>query len=126
MLKMTIVKGLYISFVAGMKRYISILLLTVFAIAVLPAPALHEWFADHTDAAENHCRFYHKDLGCHIEKQQEHCDLFKTQTPLYDAAKVQPDLGLFCIVEHAYHSGPVSCLRFSPAHHLPSRAPPVA
>jgi hypothetical protein len=108
------------------KKHISFLLLAVFSLVVLPAPALHEWFSDHTDAADNHCRLYHKDLGCHVEEQQNHCDLFKTNTPLYDAVKVSTEFSIRVYVTIDHLPGKVISLAFSPSPRVPARAPPVA
>ena len=110
---------------AKLKRNISLLLLAIIAFATMPAPLLHDLLADHTDAAENHCRYYHKDLGCHVEEQQEHCHVFKTQTPLYDAVKVAPELKLFENKAPAYIIASLNAVPFSAPLGLPARGPPA-
>jgi len=109
-----------------LKKQISLFLLLVFGLASFPAPVLHDLLADHTDAADNHCRYYHKDLGRHIEEQQEHCDVFKTNTPLYDALKVQNDIKLYVCVISAYTGSEIAPLYATKPLNLPSRAPPTA
>ena len=98
----------------------------VFGLASFPAPVLHDIFADHTDAANNHCQYYHKDLGCHIEEQQEHCDVFKANTPLYDALKVCQDFRVYVSVVSLYKGEEISPLYATKPLNLPSRAPPTA
>jgi hypothetical protein len=108
------------------KRYIAALLLLVMGFTVIPAHVFHELFADHTDAAENHCNFYHKDLGRHVEEQQNHCDVFKANTPVYDAVTLTADLTRYQTTSTQYESHEVSTLRLSAALNIPARAPPVA
>jgi hypothetical protein len=108
------------------QRYISSFLLSVFLLVILPTPFLHDIFADHTDEKDNYCHFYHRDLGKHIEQQEYHCDLFKTQTPLYDAVKTNFDFSSPFSLITEYRAGAIS----TPCHSLfcilPARAPPVA
>lgn len=112
--------------VGRIKKHISIFLLAVFSLVVIPAPFLHELFADHQDAADNHCRYYHKDLGRHVEQQENHCDIFKADTPIYDALKIEHDLTRTLTLVSVYISGTVSSFLFSLTPHLPARAPPIA
>jgi hypothetical protein len=92
----------------------------------VPAPIVHDLFASHTDAAENHCRYYHKDLGCHLEEQQEHCDLFKTNTPLYDALAVGHVISLYVTCGADYKSIRPCPVSWRQLRNLPARAPPTA
>src|ERR1700752_2757894 len=108
------------------KKHIACFLLLVFTLGVIPAPLLHHAFANHIDAADNHCNYYHKDLGRHVEEQQNHCDVFKTQTPLYDALKVQQNFNNSLTLILEYKIGEVFPYSFSSPLNLPSRAPPVA
>jgi len=108
------------------RKALAAFLLTVFSVVALPAPVLHELFANHTDVADNHCRYYHKDLGRHVEEQQTHCDIFKTNTPLYDAVNITHDLTGYVTVVTSYRSGALTALPLSSPIHLPARAPPVA
>jgi hypothetical protein len=109
-----------------LKKHIAGFLLLVFTLGVIPAPLFHDLFADHTDEAENHCHYYHKDLGRHIEQQQSHCDVFKANTPLYDALKVDQDLTPDLILISPYKTGETSVYFFSTPLDLPARAPPIA
>ncbi len=108
------------------KKHIAFFLLGVFTLAIVPAPFLHHIFANHTDVADNHCKYYHKDLGRHIEEQQNHCDVFKADTPLYDALKVTHDLKLSVIVISEYKASEVFSYSFAKSFRLPSRASPLA
>jgi len=108
------------------KKYTAIFLLAIFGFAMLPTSLLHEFFADHTDAADNHCHFYHKDLGRHVEEKETHCDAFKANTPLYDALKIEHDFSLSVTFVSEYKASAVSAYSFSTPLHLPARAPPVA
>jgi len=100
--------------------------LAVFSLAVIPAPLLHELFAAHTDVADNHCKFYHKGLGRHIEEKQNHCDIFKADTPVYDALKVSSEFSLSLIVISEYKSSEIFSYSFAKSLRLPARAPPVS
>lgn len=108
------------------KKHISCFLLLVFTLAVIPAPLLHQLFANHTDAVDNHCNYYHKDLGTHFEEQQNHCDVFKTLTPLYDAVKVSQDFTLSLLLISEYKSSEIFSYSLAKSIQLPSRAPPLA
>ncbi|MGZ4027701.1 MAG: hypothetical protein ACXVP6_02330 [Bacteroidia bacterium] len=101
-------------------------MLSVFILAVIPAPLFHEVFANHTDVAENHCRFYHKDLGTHLEEQQDHCDVFKANTTLYDAVKFNPVLSSPLTLISSYKQGIRVSYTTSRSIKLPARAPPVS
>lgn len=101
-------------------------LILVMGFISLPAPLLHAFFADHTDAVDNHCRYYHKDLGCHVEEQQDHCDIFRTHTPLYDAVKINYDLQVYETAVSIYKACEISAFSFGVPLNLPARAPPVA
>jgi hypothetical protein len=110
----------------GFKKYISCFLLAVFAMIAVPSSLFHEIFANHTDIADNHCRYYHKGLGRHIEEQQNHCDIFKADTPVYDAVKILHEFNLALIVISEYKSGEVFSYSLAKSLRLPSRAPPLA
>jgi hypothetical protein len=117
---------LYICCVPKFRKHIAAFLLSVFCLGILPAPLLHDILSNHTDAADNHCQYYHKALGTHVEEKQEHCPVFHPQTPLYDAVTVKQELNptFFLISEHKlciaeiYFSSSLSL--------LPARAPPVS
>lgn len=111
---------------AKLKRNISILLLAIIGFATMPAHLLHDLLANHTDASENHCRYYHKDLGCHVEEQQEHCHVFKTQTPLYDVLKLAPEIKLYQSKSAGYLSAALHATPFSAPLSIPARAPPIS
>lgn len=108
------------------KRHIACFLLAVFSLVAIPAPLLHEIFANHMDVADNHCHFYHKGLGKHIEEKQNHCDIFKADTPVYHALKVEHDFQLSLIVISEYKTSEVSPCSFVKILRLPARAPPLA
>ena len=109
----------------SLRTYIASVLLLVFSFANLPASVFHQLFANHTDLEDNYCTYYHKDIGTHIEPQQTHCDLFKADTPLYDAIKIQVDLPVYCSIISIYQHTPLSA--YCNAHSLlnSSRAPPA-
>jgi hypothetical protein len=108
------------------RKALAAFLLAVFSVVALPAPVLHELFANHTDVADNHCRYYHKDLGRHIEEQQTHCDIFKANTPLYDAVTVSQEFTFYTTVITYYKAAQPAALSLSAPLHLPARAPPAA
>ncbi|HWY38466.1 MAG TPA: hypothetical protein VNY73_07895 [Bacteroidia bacterium] len=108
-----------------LQKHIAVFLLSVFSLAVIPAPLFHHLFANHTDTADNHCQFYHKALGKHIEEQQNHCDVFKTHTPLYDAVKVTSIAGPSYTVITVCKTLKTSSYSFFVRYNLPARAPPA-
>ena len=108
------------------KKHIAILLLLVFSLVALPPSLWHSAFANHTDTTDNYCDYYHKDLGTHIESSHTSCDIFKTNTPVYDALKVLNAASVFRVVISQYKE--VSILTYSHNSNisLPARAPPIA
>jgi len=67
------------------KKHIAFFLLLVFSWVLLPASLVHEVFADHVDTD---CHFDHYASGSQVESIHTHCDIFKTNTPLYDIPKL--------------------------------------
>ncbi len=103
------------------KKHIAFILLLVFSWVLMPASLVHEVFADHVDTD---CHFDHS-TATSIEATHTHCDVFKTNTPLYDIPQLtvcnapQPVLisELLAKFENSYFhlTGLI----------LPTRAPPV-
>lgn len=108
------------------KKHISIFLLLVFSLVALPPSVLHNAFANHTDTADNYCDYFHKDLGTHIESTHTSCDIFKTNTPVYDALTVALTVSVFRIVISQYKISEVSSVSYTSKINLPARAPPIA
>ena len=104
---------LYICPVEKVKRHIAIFLLAVFSIAMAPPSLWHKAFAN-------------KDLGTHIESSHTSCDIFKTNTPVYDALKVLNTLSTFRVVISQYKIDEVSSTSYTTKISLPARAPPIA
>jgi hypothetical protein len=67
------------------KKYTALFLLLVFAWALLPGPLLHEFFADHHDTA---CELQHDSSTAQVEATHTHCDIFTTNSPVYDAPRL--------------------------------------
>ncbi len=109
-----------------MKKYIAIFLLLVFSLVALPPSVLHSAFANHTDTADNYCDYFHKDLGTHVESSHTSCDIFKTNTPVYNALEVLHTLSVFRVVISQYKIVAVFSTSYSPKISLPARAPPIA
>ena len=109
-----------------MKKYIAGFLLLVFSLVALPPSVLHNAFANHTDTADNYCDFYHKDLGTHIESSHTSCDIFKTNTPVYDALTVAHTVSVFRVVISQHKITEVSSASRTSKISLPARAPPIA
>ena len=108
------------------KKHIAILLLLALSLVALPPSLWHSAFANHTDTADNYCDYYHKDIGTHIESSHTSCDIFKTNTPVYDALKVLNAVSIFRVVISQYKDVKVlTNSRYSNIS-LPARAPPVA
>gem|GEM_PF-1216313 len=112
--------------VQKIKKHISIFLLLVFSLVALPPSVLHNAFANHTDTADNYCDYFHKDLGTHIESTHTSCDIFKTNTPVYDALTVALTVSVFRIVISQYKISEVSSVSYTSKINLPARAPPIA
>jgi hypothetical protein len=64
-----------------LKKHIAFFLFLVFSWVLLPASLSHEIFADHTDTD---CHADHLTSGAQIESIHTHCDIFETNTPVYD------------------------------------------
>jgi hypothetical protein len=112
--------------VQKIKKHIAIFLLLVFSLVALPPSVLHSAFADHTDTADNYCDFYHKDLGTHVESSHTSCDIFKTNTPVYDVLTVQYTVSVFRVVVSQHKIAEVSSVSHKVKISLPARAPPIA
>jgi hypothetical protein len=112
--------------VQKIKQYIAGFLLAVFSLVALPPSVLHNAFANHTDTADNYCDYFHKDLGTHIESSHTSCDIFKTNTPVYDALKVLHTVSAFRVVISQHKIAEVSSVSHSVKISLPARAPPTA
>jgi hypothetical protein len=67
------------------KKYMSIFLLFVFTWVVLPHALVHELFADHKDTL---CEVKHDHSIANVESLHTHCDIFTTNTPLYDSPEL--------------------------------------
>ena len=111
---------------SGWKKHLSIFLLSVFCLALIPAPAFHSLFADHEDASANHCKFYHKELGRHLEEKETYCDLFQFNTPLYDAVGISNHFTRFAELSCRYTPAQISTRPLATLISLPLRAPPAA
>lgn len=122
----TLVSFLYIRIMQSIKKQIAIFLLFVFSLVALPPSLLHKAFANHTDTADNYCDYFHKDIGTHIESTHTNCDVFKTNTPVYDALKVLHTLSVFRIVISQYKALNVFSYSYVSKISLPARAPPIA
>ena len=110
-----------------LKKHIAGFLLIIFTSGIIiPAPLFHHLFANHNDAADNHCQYYHKDLGRHLEEKENHCDVFKANTPLYDALKINQDFNVSVTYVSPSKVREIKGYSFSIAGNLPARAPPVA
>ncbi|HTA61309.1 MAG TPA: hypothetical protein VK835_02590 [Bacteroidia bacterium] len=108
------------------KKYIAGFLLLVFSLVALPPSVLHNAFANHTDTADNYCDFYHKDLGTHVESEHITCDIFKTNTPVYDALTVSHVISVFRVVISQHKITEVTSGSYNSKISLPARAPPTA
>src|ERR1043166_4525893 len=66
----------------SLQKYIASLLLLVFSWAVLPNHTIHEIFADHQDTDHSQCAGEYFS-GVQVEKTHTHCEILKTNTPVY-------------------------------------------
>ncbi|MBA2611095.1 MAG: hypothetical protein H0U95_03930 [Bacteroidetes bacterium] len=105
------------------KKYIAFFLLLVFSWVLLPAALSHEIFADHEDTD---CHFDHKITSASVEATHTHCNIFTTNTPLYDI----PELVVFAKIQPILINESVTTIESSYFHLaqllLPTRAPPTA
>jgi hypothetical protein len=105
------------------KRHIAFFLLLVFNWVLLPASLSHEIFADHEDTD---CHFDHTTTTTSVESIHTHCDVFQTNTPVYDI----PELAIFKKAELILANELLAKFENSYFHLsqtlLPSRAPPLA
>ena len=108
------------------KKHIAFFLLVVFSLVALPPSLLHDAFANHTDRADNYCDYYHKDIGTHIESAHNSCDIFKTNTPVYDALTVLNTVSAFRVVISQYKAIQVHPYSYTSKLSLPARGPPTA
>ncbi|HKC68883.1 MAG TPA: hypothetical protein VKG26_11685 [Bacteroidia bacterium] len=108
------------------KKHIAAFLLLVFSLVALPPTLWHNALANHTDTADNYCDVYHKDLGTHIENPHTSCDIFKTNTPVYDALTVLHTISVFRVVISQHKIAQVSSVYHKTKISLPARAPPIA
>jgi hypothetical protein len=107
------------------KKHIAVLLLLVFSLAALPHSLLHKAFANHTDTEDNYCDFYHKDLGTHLEGAHTNCDIFKTNTPIYDALTVTNDVTAYRTIISVYQVSKLSPYIVETNLSVSSRGPPT-
>jgi hypothetical protein len=92
---------------------------------MLPTHTMHNLFAHHEDTAHDYCATHHGHLGLHVEKKHTHCEILKTNTPVYDS----PDLFVFekteaiiiAEVKSNYSSVHFNSLVFN----IPARGPPT-
>jgi hypothetical protein len=112
--------------VQKIKKHIAVFLLLVFSLVALPPSVLHNAFANHIDTADNYCDYFHKDLGTHVESSHTSCDIFKTNTPVYNALQVLHTLSVFRIVISQYNIVDASSASHTSKISLPARAPPIA
>jgi len=91
----------------------------------LPTHTLHELFADHEDTEHGYCAKYHSHLGTHFEKQHSHCEILKTNTPVYnspDFVILENTEAIFiCEINTDYKSGYFNQNYLS----VPARGPPA-
>jgi hypothetical protein len=104
------------------KKYLSVFLLFVFSWLLLPPVLLHRIFANHHDTV---CDLKHRHSVTTVEALHIHCDIFTTNTPVYDA----PELAalakpirvliaeLACKIHFLYLQATLNL--------LPARAPPL-
>ena len=104
------------------KKHISCFLLLVFSWVLIPASLSHEIFADHIDTD---CHSDHLLKSTQVESIHTHCDVFKTNTPLYDV----PELICFSVPETILSIELNPKIKNSYFHLaqliLPTRAPPT-
>lgn len=97
----------------------------MFAWVLLPGHLIHEAFASHHDTDDEECHLYHKHLGIHFEEKHVHCDIFRTNAPLYEQPQVtsfpQPIYELLFELSERISNLCIHTFSYS----LPARAPPV-
>ena len=105
------------------KKHIAFFLLLVFSWVLLPGSLTHEIFADHTDTD---CQLDHHTSGPQIESIHTHCDIFETQTPVYEIPQLiscsKPEIILLNEIEQKNTSSYFHLAQIS----LPARAPPLS
>jgi len=105
------------------KKHIAFFLLLVFSWVLMPAELTHEIFADHTDTD---CHANHSALSAQVETIHTHCDIFETNTPVYDI----PELTVFKKAELILVNELLTKFENSYFHlsqtQIPARAPPVS
>jgi hypothetical protein len=111
--------------VQKIKKYIAGFLLLVFSLVALPPSMLHNTFANHTDTEDNYCNYFHKDLGTHVEGTHTSCDIFKTNTPIYDVLTIYHSVSVFRVVISQHKIAEVFSTSRTPKISLPVRAPPT-
>ena len=103
------------------KKPIAFFLLLVFSWVLMPAELTHEIFADHTDTD---CHADHSTANAQVESIHTHCDIFETNTPIYDI----PELAVFEKAEIILVNELLTKFESSYFHLaqliLPTRAPP--
>jgi hypothetical protein len=74
----------YFCALKSIRGYFSAILLVVFCWAALPAHTIHELFANHQDTSHEGCDHKHTVDFTQIEKKHKHCEILKTNTPVYE------------------------------------------
>lgn len=104
------------------KKHIAFFLLLVFSWVLLPASIVHEVFADHIDTD---CHDSHSNSATQIESIHTHCDIFETNTPLYDIPQLTVCVKPESILILKYKTKIQSTYFHLAQLILPTRAPPV-
>ncbi|MEO6303709.1 MAG: hypothetical protein ABIP51_11125 [Bacteroidia bacterium] len=104
-------------------KHIAFFLLLIFTWVLMPASIAHEVFADHQDTD---CHFDHNSTATNVEAIHTHCDIFETNSPIYDIPKLtvftQPIPVLIIEVKAKFQNSYFHLAQLI----LPTRAPPVA
>ena len=106
-----------------LKKYISIFLLLLFAWVITPTQILHNVFANHTDTD---CDFDHNKGGLHVESKHTHCDIFKTNTTLYNTPKITNSVKLILVLIDELKIKQQAFYFYTNKVNLPARAPPIS
>lgn len=108
------------------KTYTSVFLLSVFLWIQFPPSLLHAAFANHRDTDDTECHLFHHSLGTHIEQEHVHCDIFKTNSPLYDSPRLTQAVKIIMVLLAEYQPATTGTYRHTYRVTLPPRGPPTA
>ena len=103
------------------KKHISVFLLLALTWVLLPGAFVHELFANHKDTV---CEHDHSSDESNFESPHTHCDIFKTNSPIYDVPKLVSCVNpIQIIVAELRFKVQVSYFHLAQLK-LPTRAPP--